>query len=260
MATYVPKDTKDVAATDDLSPQGVQDTGGTARALTGVVDGSEVRLSLPSGAATQATLATLLTQVTGAAIEAALDAIKDTAGIKKITDALPAGTNVIGSMKLRGGATAVDAEVSQDAVDSRNKLWIQGSVSISTPEAPDSATAVTILGDTPLDISGTEDSTAYVIPDGETFTLQQIIAGAEGDTSERGTAIEVYYDDVGTDRLVFREYITGFTSSVTVNVSEARDGTALVGNAGGTKKIFLRRRRLSGGSLEVDAVAFGFVE
>lgn len=152
------------------------------------------------------------------------------------------------------------AAVTTDSTDGRNKVWIQGSVSIVSPEAPAAATAVMILGDSPLDMNNTEDSTAYVIPDGETFTLQQIIAGAEGDTTERGTAIEVFYDDVGTDRLIFREYITGFTSSVTVNLSEARDGTALTGNAGGTKTIFLRRRRLSGGSLEVDAVAFGFSE
>jgi hypothetical protein len=35
---------------------------------------------------------------TGAATEATLASIKDTAGIKKITDALPAGTNLLGSM------------------------------------------------------------------------------------------------------------------------------------------------------------------
>ena len=44
-------------------------------------------LPLPAGAATQTTLATLLTQVTGAAIQVALEAIKDTDGVKKITDA-----------------------------------------------------------------------------------------------------------------------------------------------------------------------------
>jgi hypothetical protein len=52
-------------------------------------------LPLPSGAATEATLAS----------------IKDTAGIKKITDALPAGDNSIGRVKLTDGTTVaiVDA-------------------------------------------------------------------------------------------------------------------------------------------------------
>lgn len=57
--------------------------------------------ALESKAATQTTLATLATQVTAAAVQAVLEAIRDTAGVKKITDELPAGTQDIGSFRLR---------------------------------------------------------------------------------------------------------------------------------------------------------------
>lgn len=101
-----------------------------------VTDGSEVTqpisaaaLPLPSGAATSANqttansslssilaqldvaLSTRASQTTSAAIETILTAIRDTAGVKKITDALPAGTNHLGG---------VDAEKINGATDSGN--------------------------------------------------------------------------------------------------------------------------------------------
>jgi len=86
-----------VAGTDGTNALFVKVT--AARRL--VVDGSEVTqpisaasLPLPTGAATEATLA-------GVARETTLDAIKDTDGIKKITDALPAGDNSIGRVRVR---------------------------------------------------------------------------------------------------------------------------------------------------------------
>ncbi len=72
-------------------------------------------LPLPAGAATQTTLATLLTQVTGAAIQVALEAIKDTDGVKKITDALPVGDNVIGQVKVTDGTDVADVSVDRHA-------------------------------------------------------------------------------------------------------------------------------------------------
>ena len=50
-----------------------------------------VSSALPDGAATEATLS---------AAEVTLDSIKDTAGIKKITDELPAGTQIIGEVGI----------------------------------------------------------------------------------------------------------------------------------------------------------------
>ena len=73
-------------------------------------------LPLPAGAATEATLAAvgslLVTELDVAlstrASEATLSAIKDTDGVKKITDPLPAGTNEIGKV-AQGTAAAATA-------------------------------------------------------------------------------------------------------------------------------------------------------
>lgn len=86
--------------------------------------------ALPAGAATEATLATLATETkleavrvllasiaaedfatetTLAALLVALVAIKDTAGIKKITDALPAGNNNIGDVDVASSALPAGA-------------------------------------------------------------------------------------------------------------------------------------------------------
>lgn len=65
-------------------------------------DGSDVTqpisassLPLPTGAATENTLAT---------IDSVLDSIKDTDGVKKITEALPAGENIVGRVRVVGDA------------------------------------------------------------------------------------------------------------------------------------------------------------
>lgn len=289
-------------------------------------------ISLPTGAATESTLATLLTTAafqsripvngqavmaasvpvaissnqsaipvsqsgtwninnisgtvtlpTGAATEATLALIKDTDGIKKITDALPVGNSRIGKVKLvddndvrldlsrntsipvgsrgililgedaSGKAQAADVRV--DSVDSIRRLQISGKVSISPPTPPPSTTRVTIEANSPLSIT-TTTTTSYTITSGKTFYIQQIACGCEGDTSERGSAIEVYFNN-GTDHLIERVYVNGFTQyGLFPDTSTARDGTAIVGN--GTNTIKVTRRRLSGSSQEVDAVVRGY--
>lgn len=57
---------------------------------------SAASLPLPTGAATETTLLAADGRLT--TIDAVLDSIKDTDGIKKITDQLPAGTNTIGKV------------------------------------------------------------------------------------------------------------------------------------------------------------------
>lgn len=54
--------------------------------------------ALPSGAATELKQDAIITWIDG--LETLLTAIKDTAGIKKITDALPAGTNILGKVGI----------------------------------------------------------------------------------------------------------------------------------------------------------------
>lgn len=70
-----------------------------------------VSSALPSGAATEATLATRASEATLstadgrlATIDSVLDSIKDTDGIKRINDPLPAGTNNIGDVDVVSSA------------------------------------------------------------------------------------------------------------------------------------------------------------
>lgn len=225
------------------------------------VDGKVATETTLASRATEATLQTRATESTLAtrATEVTLASIKNTDGVKKINDSLPAGENIIGRFRLVDGDGTNVVDVETDAADGKQRLAIVGKVSVSAPATPPSATPVTIAGDTPLSISTTQN-TEYVIPDGETFTLSVVEAGAAGDPTEKGSKIEVIYDEDGTEKIIERIYITGQTVAVYPDTSEARDGTSLVGNAAGTYKIILRRIRLSGTSQEVDAVVRGYVQ
>jgi hypothetical protein len=66
-----------------------------------------VTSALPTGAATETTLAAADTKL--GTIDGVLDSIKDTDGIKKITDELPAGTQEIGSIAQGTPAAAANA-------------------------------------------------------------------------------------------------------------------------------------------------------
>ena len=193
-----------------------------------------------------------------ATIDSVLDSIKDTDGIKKITDALPVGDNNIGRTKLTDGTLV--ASLINDTVASLVRLAVEGKVSVVSPTAPTAATSVSLASDSPLAITTTAQAT-YVIPDGETFYLQALAAGAEGDPTEKGSRVEVFYDQNGTEKIVSRLYVAGFTVFQSYNdVSASRDGTSMVGNAGGTNRIILRRTRLSGSAQEVDAELRGYVQ
>jgi len=89
--------------------------------------------------------------------------------------------------------------------------------------------------------------------------LEYLVAGAEGDPTAKGSKIEVLYYDGAAEHLVERIYLMGESVSVYPNTSSARDGTAMTGN-GSTKKVYLRRHRMSGTAQEVDAVARGYVQ
>ena len=154
------------------------------------------------------------------------------------------------------GKAALPHVLHQSGFDS---LSVVGSVSVVPPMSPPGTTVVTIAADMPLDISGVVD-TEYVIPDETTFHLQQITAGAEGDPTEKGSKIDVLYYDGAIEHIIDRLYVSGFTTTVSYpSIGEARDGTDLLGN-GSTKKIVVRRIRLSGTSQEVDAVVRGHLQ
>lgn len=88
---------------------------------------SAVTLPLPAGAATETTLALIKAKTDAiptdpakesgklTSLETILTAIRDTAGVKKITDALPAGTNNIGDVDLASPLPAGTNEIGRAA-------------------------------------------------------------------------------------------------------------------------------------------------
>lgn len=128
-------------------------------------------------------------------------------------------------------------------------------VAVVIETVPLGATGVVVAADTPLAVD-THD-TAYVIPNGVTFHLQQFIIGNEDPT--KGARIEIIYYDGTTEHVVMRSYGAGFTVSVPFpNINEARDGTLMAGN-GSTKTIIIRRTKLTGTNIEIDATVRGYI-
>lgn len=112
------KDTDGIKKITDPLPAGTNNIG----------DVDVVSSALPSGAATETTLSTRATEATLLAadgrlttIDSVLDSIKDTDGIKKITDQLPAGTNEIGAV-AQGTRAAAAAGWPEYVVDSAGNV------------------------------------------------------------------------------------------------------------------------------------------
>lgn len=93
-----PGDTVDIGSASD--PVRVDPTGTTIQPI------SAAALPLPAGAATEATVLASDGRLT--TIDSVLDSIRDTAGIKKITDELPAGTRLVGKFQIRDPGDSVD--------------------------------------------------------------------------------------------------------------------------------------------------------
>ena len=125
-------------------------------------------------------------------------------------------------------------------------------VSIVPQPIPPGSVGVFIAADNPLIVN--TDDTTFTIPSGKTFYLQQIIVGNEDPA--KGARVEVLYDD-GTERMVARTYTAGETVAVPIaNQSVARDGTTMSGT--GSNTIIVRRSKLTGSDLQVDAVVRGY--
>jgi len=132
------------------------------------------------------------------------------------------------------------------------RLEVAGKVSVIGATPPPSTNDATIYADNPLSV-GSHD-TSFVIPNGETFYLQELVAGNENPT--RGAQVEVVYDN-GTEHVVSRIYIAGTTLTVGYpNRNTARDGTLMVGN--GSHTIIVRRQKSFGTNIEIDAVVRGY--
>lgn len=235
------------------------------RALLATIDADTSKLDvLLSTRASEVTLVAADTKLS--TIDSVLDSIKDTDGIKKITDELPQGTQEIGAVKQ--GTKAVDtgawpfkftnaagslvASLTNDAGVIRQEM--SGKVQVTGAIPPPATTAVNVFADTPLTIS-THDTT-FTIPDNETFHLQEITAGNEDPT--KGSVVELYFDD-GTEHLVSRIYTNGETITRGFSDREtARDGTVMLGNGAGTSNLIVRRTKFSGTAIAIDAVVTGY--
>jgi hypothetical protein len=255
-------------------------------AISTQVDGHSLTLGATGDADTANTVIGRLKQ-TITKLAGGLPAALTGAGNLKtsIMESFPAGTNRLGSVRLvdandlaldlarnttipansRGLLVVGDdedgkaqaLEVNIDPLDGKRRLQIEGNVSIAAPEPPVGTTAVSFTFSGALSITTTQTDN-YVITNAKRFVLQQIVAGSEGDSTAKGSVIEVFYFDGTTEYLVEREYINGFTVAVSPLTEVSRDGTQTMDGNGTTKTVRVKRRRLSGSSQEVDFVIRGY--
>jgi hypothetical protein len=227
------------------------------------------------------------TQATVAAIETALNSIKDTDGIKKITDALPVGDNTVGRFKLTDGTNLLivfaDGEswttqhgmgiVARDAVDVAHPVLseVDGALIVAAkpPTAPPGTTEfVMAVNEAELsvgsggDVASPHTTESAIIGNTVNLFLQSVNVGTEGDPSEAGAKVEIYWREGAgpTDHLIERIFVAGDTKQITLpNINKARDGTAMTGNGTNTK-LAITRTRLSASAQEVDFEIRGFTE
>jgi hypothetical protein len=134
------------------------------------------------------------------------------------------------------------------------RLETSGKVSVIGAAPPPLTNSAIIYADSPLIVSAND--TVFVIPDGEIYHLQELVSGNEDPT--KGAVIEVIYKNA-TEHVVARMYTAGFSESITEPADGlARDGTACVGNAGGTFTMIVRRTKYSGSAIAIDAEARGY--
>lgn len=216
-------------------------------------------------------------------IDTVLKAIRDTAGIKKIVDALPTGDNWIGRIKLGDGTNLVAVLSDGGALtgygipvlgrDAENKARFffteaDGTLRVaSQPPSPPPGTTEFVLAvaEGSLEISSPpayHETVSAAIGNSLDLYLQLFTAGAAGDPSERGSRVDLLWREGGTptDHVIERVYLSGQSVTITLpDVHKARDGTALTGD-GSTTKLVIRRYRLSNAAQEVDAIVRGYTE
>lgn len=142
------------------------------------------------------------------------------------------------------------------------RVLTAGKTVVTPPAPPTGATAVSIDASNPLTVGPNPvfQESEYTIPDGKNFYMQFVAAGAEGDPTESGSKVEVYFDENGTRHLIERLYLTGFTVSLAYDdLHESRDGTVMTGS-GVLNKIVVRRERMSTSANEIDAVVRGYIK
>lgn len=240
--------------TSDGAKMPVNAHDGSGTALTSTLVGSDQSLdtnvtssALPSGASTSANQTTIIGHVDG--IEGLLTTIdSDTSTLAgtvsggeqqvDIVASLPAGTNTIGKCKIQGDVSANVAEV-----DSSGRL-----LTSSLAVVPPASTEVVIED---FDNVTTTSDNEYTITNGKVLTISRFIGSAEADTTG-GSVVELYEDPNG-DKSVLNIIDVIFTGGNSFEHNLSQDFTG-----DGTRRIVLRRRRLSGGAVEVFGKWQGF--
>jgi hypothetical protein len=132
------------------------------------------------------------------------------------------------------------------------RLEIAGKVSITGATPPPATSSAIIFADTPLTVG--LDDTVFLIPDTETFHLQEVVLGNEDPT--KGAKVTVLFDD-GAEHVITRVFSNGFTLVIGFpDVVAARDGTPLLGD--GVASIIVRREKYTGSDIAIDAVVRGY--
>jgi hypothetical protein len=160
------------------------------------------------------------------------------------------------------GGTDQIPTVSTDDLDGKNRVAVDGKVSIAPPAPPATGTRVIIYADSPETVPGNQErDNDHVITDSKRFFIQQVIVGAEGDPNAAGSVVRLIYSPDGgtTEKLIQKFYVRGHSYPISFpNISTTRDGTQLDGVAVSQGIIRIRRERLGGGGQEIDATIIGY--
>ena len=174
------------------------------------------------------------------------------------TVAVPANTQgILWHGKTLAGVAAVPS-VLLDGDDSKWRVAIEGKVSVSPPEPPaTSGGRILIYADNPAIVPGNQTrDTVFVIDDTKRLFIQQVIVGAEGDPTESGSTVRLFYSpDGGTTELFIQKFfVAGNSYTISFpNLDETRNGTKIDGVATAQGQLIVRRERQGGGNQEIDA-------
>lgn len=110
------------------------------------------------------------------------------------------------------------------------------------------------------DVASPHDADSAVIANGTTLKVQLVEVGTEGDPTESGSKIEVYWVTAGPVlHLLTRLFVNAESTVFTFpSISKARDGTLMVGN--GTNFLRVRRSRFSAAQKQIDFAVRGYTE
>ena len=130
--------------------------------------------------------------------------------------------------------------------DGINKISVtaSGELKVATPTPATPSGRTVVLQSFRSDVSGTNTQT-YIIPNGETLTLQYVQVGAE-DNDSSASRIALYYAPNGTldgnETILANFYVNGTNATSFIDQDFVGDGI---------KAIILERARLGGGTAEM---------